>query len=82
MGVLACDRDGCKNIMCDRLSYRFGYLCWECFEELCRSNLDVEVFMQTEVGSIPQSKDRYEEYDQEFPFLELTKNEVESDIEL
>lgn len=34
MGVLPCDRQDCENIMCDRYSYEFGYLCWECFEEL------------------------------------------------
>ena len=34
MGVLACDRYKCKNIMCDRHSYHYGYICNECFEEL------------------------------------------------
>jgi len=34
MGVLACDRKGCDNIMCDRLSHRYGYICNDCFEEL------------------------------------------------
>lgn len=34
MGVLACDRRGCENIMCDRYSYKHGYICNECFEEL------------------------------------------------
>jgi hypothetical protein len=35
MGVLRCDRKGCENIMCDRLSRTHGYICSECFEELC-----------------------------------------------
>jgi len=34
MGVIPCDRVGCENIMCSRLSDRYGYLCWECFDEL------------------------------------------------
>ena len=34
MSVLACDRNGCSNIMCDRHSYEFGYICEECFQEL------------------------------------------------
>ena len=34
MGVLACDRDNCKNVMCDRYSNEYGYICNECFNEL------------------------------------------------
>jgi len=34
MGVLRCSRDGCENIMCDRHSPIYGYICNECFEEL------------------------------------------------
>ena len=34
MSVLACDRYGCRNVMCDRLSDTYGYICDECFEEL------------------------------------------------
>jgi protein-arginine kinase activator protein McsA len=37
MGVMACDRNGCENIMCDRLlelKVTQKYICNECFEEL------------------------------------------------
>jgi hypothetical protein len=34
MGVMACFRNGCKNIMCDRYSHEFGYICNDCFSEL------------------------------------------------
>lgn len=34
MGVLACDRKDCKNVMCDRFDGNH-YICNECFEELC-----------------------------------------------
>jgi hypothetical protein len=34
MGVLACDRRGCENIMCDNYSHEHGYICWECLAEL------------------------------------------------
>ena len=39
MGVMACDRDGCPNIMCDKIileGTRDGYLriCGDCWEEL------------------------------------------------
>ena len=48
MSVLACDRKGCQNIMCDRLSDDYGYICNECFEELLESgpNTDVHYFME------------------------------------
>ena len=48
MGVLACNREGCENIMCDRYSRRYGYICNECFEELSRADwIDIESFMET-----------------------------------
>lgn len=37
MGVLRCDREGCRNIMCDRLlQFERGrmYICHDCFEQL------------------------------------------------
>jgi hypothetical protein len=35
MSVLACDRAGCENVMCDRLILDGqAYICDECFEEL------------------------------------------------
>ncbi|MCP4990070.1 MAG: hypothetical protein GY928_29715, partial [Colwellia sp.] len=34
MGVLACNRNGCGNIMCDYYSDTHGYLCNECLNEL------------------------------------------------
>ena len=34
MSVLACSRDGCTGIMCNRYHTQYGYLCEDCFEEL------------------------------------------------
>lgn len=35
MGVMACDRDGCTNIMCDRcILHNTMYICDQCYEEL------------------------------------------------
>lgn len=34
MGVLACNRKGCENIMCDMYSTLHGYICHECYVEL------------------------------------------------
>ena len=47
MSVLACDRIGCDNIMCNRIGYidnNHYYLCNECFEEL------VHLGPQTDLG--------------------------------
>ncbi len=33
MGVMACNRDYCPNIMCDNLLLGV-YICWECYAEL------------------------------------------------
>lgn len=34
MGVMACDRNRCENIMCDHHSSEHGYICYECLSEL------------------------------------------------
>lgn len=35
MGVLMCNRGDCEHVMCDRYSARYGYICNDCFDELC-----------------------------------------------
>jgi len=48
MGVMSCNRKGCNNIMCDRHSNNYGYICNECFDELVRQRLiymNVKSFM-------------------------------------
>jgi hypothetical protein len=67
MGVLSCDRKGCKNIMCNRHSHKYGYICYECFEELLQSDLSIGAFMYTEKNGYPQRQDRTEELEEEFP---------------
>ncbi len=49
MSVLACDRRGCDNIMCDRLSHDYGYICDSCFEDLvlCGAETNVSKFMDS-----------------------------------
>jgi len=60
MGVIPCDRVGCENIMCSRLSDRYGYLCWECFDELVAlGTTDILSFMM-------QEPKREEKPDQDF----------------
>lgn len=53
MSVLTCDRRCCDNIMCNRYSHQFGYLCNECFEKLVDRGCGTNVinFMQEGHGS-------------------------------
>ena len=68
MGVLACDREGCDNIMCNRVSYNYGYICHKCFEELVLSGptTDIKRFMDTEsdpltITEVEKAKRLFEE---------------------
>lgn len=49
MGVLACDRTGCDNIMCDYYHSDYGYICSDCIadlqEYLNQGNVDIQHFM-------------------------------------
>jgi hypothetical protein len=54
--------------MCDRLSDVYGYICWECFEELVTSGtLDVSGFMGS--PRVPSEKPDDEFYDRLFPIM-------------
>jgi len=71
MGVLACSRSNCGNIMCDTYVDGIGYICGECrgeFKEyLDRNNLDptneaeikehLSVFMETDKDAFTISED-------------------------
>lgn len=50
MGVMSCMRWRCKNIMCDLLSHKYGYICSDCFKELVNSGAETNIkeFMDTE----------------------------------
>lgn len=70
MGVLSCNRRGCSNIMCDRASHTYGYICNECFEELVDSgpNTDIENFMSSRKDdSTCNNESSYNKYNEEFP---------------
>ncbi len=61
MGVMQCQRADCDNILCNRYSMVFGYICDECFEELVASGkeglLRVEIFMNSSpVSSLPTGR--------------------------
>ena len=72
MGVLTCSRGDCLNAMCDRFSYKYGYICDECFEELVRfatKGGDIQDFMDSPKSSEPFfSEDEIRErLEEEFP---------------
>lgn len=50
MGVMACDRKGCENILCDHYSDKYGYLCYSCYNELIETGpwLDIDLFMASD----------------------------------
>lgn len=72
MGVMACARDGCENILCNRYHSGFGYLCDECFEELVNTgmagvtNLTLGDFYASVKGSHQPKLDTREYWEQFF----------------
>lgn len=49
MSVLECDRADCEQIMSERYSDEYGYLCYECFDELVALGPETNIsnFMKT-----------------------------------
>lgn len=87
MGVMACDRRDCPNVMCN-ITFMEGrkYICYECYEELLkwRETWDEETpyyeveglilrFMQTPPGSTKPSENSPDVRTQQ-EFERLTKN--------
>lgn len=72
MSVLECDRNGCGAIMCDRYGVYGGVgyrICEDCFNELVAlgPGFDVEVFMDTPLGSRPDRDVSREYWEEIFP---------------
>lgn len=59
MGIMACSRRGCENVMCNRYSCLHGFICEECFEELVRSGAEMNVaqFMDTSKKTLHNSEE-------------------------
>lgn len=64
MGLMMCNRNECENILCDRYSPRFGYICDSCFEEFVNGyqKVDIEHFMSTEPGTYCTDSDDFREF--------------------
>ncbi|PHR58770.1 MAG: hypothetical protein COA47_10215 [Robiginitomaculum sp.] len=71
MGVLACDRSGCENVMCDRLSNTYGYICNECFDELVKSGAETNIgdFMHTPKTQATSEDEARARFDVAFPLM-------------
>lgn len=55
MGVMACHRAGCENILCDRYSPEYGYICEDCYQELLSQVISIGTFMATK--KVPKDHD-------------------------
>ena len=74
MSVLRCSRGDCDNIMCDRYSPDYGYICDECFDELVSRGIDTDIaeFMASDVplGHAPREIDVRNHFDKMFSVRE------------
>ncbi|RLA84795.1 MAG: hypothetical protein DRG78_00460 [Epsilonproteobacteria bacterium] len=56
MGVMACDRNGCDNLLCNKYSTEYGYICNECLEEMKNkqgnAKFTISGFMNSKKGEI------------------------------
>lgn len=70
MGTKACDRNGCENILCDRYSDLYGYICDECFDELVAEGgkypIEEFMYLDKDLPSDPAMDYRHF-YDKIFP---------------
>lgn len=70
-----CGRLGCENVLCDRYSAEFGYICSPCYVELNKKMTSGEVsgvyeFMNSNKESTSPPKPSYNEYlDSIFPSI-------------
>ncbi len=67
MGVLACNRTGCENIMCNRYSSMHGYICNECFSEFTESTVYAQDFMTSTKEPDIKEKNREDYCNHVFP---------------
>jgi hypothetical protein len=68
MSLRKCSRRNCENIMCDRLSLKYGYICSDCFDELVYlgPKTDIEEFMNN-TESREDTSASYKYFDAVFP---------------
>lgn len=60
---MGCNRKGCNNVMCDKYSTTFGYICYECYYEGIGQDLSVLEFMKTDKNTFKQTREtEFEHY--------------------
>ena len=62
MSVLACNRNGCENILCDFYSPQYGYICNECLHELKQKQQSIQHFMDSWKDPEQQAGEDWAEY--------------------
>jgi hypothetical protein len=72
MGVINCFRNGCENILCDRYSPNYGYICYECFDELVENGpeTNIEDFMSSPKKPVVNKESSRARFNVEFPLRE------------
>ena len=74
MGVKSCHRGDCRNVMCDRYSSEYGYICGDCFKELVafkpKNHKEIEMFMDSTTGEFNHFANYTELLDKVFPLDE------------
>ena len=73
MSILSCNRRGCDTVMCTRYSFKYGYICYSCFERLVSNgrNTNIEEFMATSAYTDDREDGAYERFNDEFE-LQIT----------
>jgi len=59
---MACDRQGCEHVMCDRYSDKYGYICNYCFEDLINLGVGVDITAFMEGRIEPPDRGAAESY--------------------
>lgn len=71
MGVKTCSRAGCENIMCDRYSEDYGYICYSCFQDLIDSGPETNISSFMNIAKIQDHRNKRRaaeaRYEVEFP---------------
>lgn len=64
MKVVWCNRKGCTSALCSSYSQKYGYICDECLDELCKQHPDVSIeqFMNTKKQTTLQKQKTAEQF--------------------
>ena len=70
MSVMPCARNGCKNIMCNRYSFIYGYICIDCFNELISLGPETNIITFFDIPKKTiNTEAAYARFNVEFPLI-------------